>query len=48
MIAKGHIIVYGICQNFLDYVKPLIVKYLPKQKSLTIVILSKGISDDKL
>jgi hypothetical protein len=48
LIAKDHIIICGICQNFIDFVKPLRAKYLPKSKCLTIVILSKDLPDDKL
>jgi hypothetical protein len=48
LIAKGHIIICGICQNFIDFVKPLRAKYLPKNKCPTIVILSKELPDDKL
>jgi hypothetical protein len=48
LVALEHIIICGICQNFIDFVKPLRAKYLPKSKCPTIVILCKEIPDDKL
>jgi hypothetical protein len=48
LIAKDHIIICGVCQNFIDFVKPLRARHLPKSKCITIVILSKELPDDKL
>lgn len=48
LIAKGHIIICGICQNLIDFVKPLRGKYLPKSELLTIVILSRETIEDKI
>ena len=48
LVALEHIIICGICQNFIDFIKPLRAKHLPKSKCPTIVILSKEIPDDKL
>ena len=48
LIAKGHIIICGICQNLIDFIKPLRAKNLPKSQVPTIVILSKELPDDKI
>jgi hypothetical protein len=48
LIARNHIIICGISQNFIDFIKPLRAKYLPKSECVTIVILCKEIPDDKL
>lgn len=48
LVALEHIIICGICQNFIDFVKPLRAKHLPKSKCPTIVILTKDIPDDKI
>lgn len=48
LVALEHIIICGICQNFIDFVKPLRAKHLPKSKCPAIVILCKDIPDDKL
>ncbi len=47
-IKKGHIIICGICQNLLDFIKPLRAKHIPKGDCPTIVILSKELPDDKV
>jgi len=48
LIAKGHIIICGVCQNLIDFIKPLRAKNLPKSQVPTIVILSKELPDDKV
>ena len=48
LIAKGHIIICGICQNLIDFIKPLRSKNLPKRIVPTIVILSKELPEDKI
>ena len=48
LIAKGHIIICGVCQNLIDFIKPLRAKSLPKSLVPTIVILSKELPDDKV
>ena len=48
LIAKGHIIICGVCQNLIDFIKPLRSKCLPKNLVPTIVILSKELPDDKI
>ena len=48
LIAKGHIIICGVCQNLIDFIKPLRSKNLPKRIVPTIVILSKELPDDKI
>ena len=48
LIAKGHIIICGVCQNLIDFIKPLRAKILPKSQVPTIVILSKELPDDKV
>ena len=48
LIAKGHIIICGVCQNLIDFIKPLRAKNLPKSLVPTIVILSKELPDDKV
>lgn len=48
LIALDHIIICGNTQNFIDFIKPLRAKHLPKAKCPTIVILSKEVPDDKL
>ena len=48
LIAKGHIIICGVCQNLIDFIKPLRSKNLPKRIVPTIVILSKELPEDKI
>ena len=48
LIAKDHIIICGVCQNLIDFIKPLRAKNLPKSELPTIVILSKELPDDKI
>ena len=48
LIAKEHIIICGVCQNLIDFIKPLRSKNLPKRIVPTIVILSKELPDDKI
>lgn len=48
LIARDHIIICGISQNSIDFIKPLRAKHLPKSSCPTIVILCKEIPDDKI
>jgi hypothetical protein len=48
LIARGHIIICGVSHNFIDLVKPLRAKHLPKSECPAIVILCKEIPDEKL
>ncbi len=48
LIARGHIIICGISHNFIDFIKPLRAKHLPKNECLAIVVLCKELPDDKL
>lgn len=48
LIVKDHIIICGICNNLINFIKPLRAKHLPKNKIQTIVILSKEIPDDTI
>lgn len=48
LIAKEHIIILGISQNTIDFIKPLRAKHLPKSSCPTIVILCKELPDDKI
>ena len=48
LIAKEHIIICGISQNLIDFIKPLRSKHLLKMKCPSIVILNKEEPDDKL
>jgi hypothetical protein len=48
LIANGHIIICGLCQNLIDFIKPLRSKSLPKNYLPSIVILNKDLPDDKL
>ena len=48
IIKKGHIIICGICQNLIDFIKPLRAKCLKKIDCPSIVILSKELPDDKI
>ena len=47
-VKKGHIIICGICQNLLDFIKPLRAKHIAKGDCPTIVILSNELPDDKV
>jgi hypothetical protein len=48
LIARGHIIICGISHNFIDFIKPLRAKHLPKSECPAIVILCKEMPDEKL
>ncbi len=48
IIKKGHIIICGICQNLIDFIKPLRAKYIKKIDCPSIVILSKELPDDRI
>lgn len=48
LIARGHIIICGITHNFIDFIKPLRAKHLPKSECPTIVILCKELPDEKI
>jgi len=48
LIAKDHIIILGISQNTIDFIKPLRAKHLPKSSCPTIVILCKELPDEKI
>ncbi len=48
LIARDHIIILGISQNTIDFIKPLRAKHLPKSSCPTIVILCKELPDDKI
>ena len=48
VLKRGHIIICGICQNLIDFIKPLRAKYIPKEDCPSIVILSNELPDDKV
>jgi len=48
VLKRGHIIICGICQNLIDFIKPLRAKYIPKEDCPSIVILNNELPDDKI
>ena len=48
VLKRGHIIICGISQNLIDFIKPLRAKYIPKEDCPSIVILNPKLPDDKI
>ena len=48
VLKRGHIIICGISQNLIDFIKPIRAKYIPKEDCPSIVILNPKLPDDKI
>ena len=48
VLKRGHLIICGISQNLVDFIKPLRTKNIPKEDCLSIVILNQKLPDDKI
>ena len=48
VLKRGHIIICGLSQNLIDFIKPLRTKNIPKEDCPSIVILNQKLPDDKI
>ena len=48
VLKRGHIIICGISQNLIDFIKPIRAKYIPKENCPSIVILNQKLPSDKI